>query len=423
MSDVDEDWKLNPASALDMLQNCAMFHTVAAGSGPSDLKADHLAWVINSWNVYFDRPCDFLDTVRLSTWPHDFDRVFAHRNFTIENSRGETCVRADSVWILMQMEKQMPTRMRKELVARYETTPRLDMPPMERPTSGKVFIGDEELTAMSPAELRQHRKKIGMIFQQFNLFASRTVYDNVSFPLKGSNLTKEQKDKKVRDLLKLVELEEKASAYPSQLSGGQKQRVAIARALANDPEIILSDESTSALDPRTTRAILDLLKKVNRELGITIVVITHEMQVIKDICDRVAVMKDGRVVETGTVFDIFANPKEQITREFVENTSNMSRIYELVETKSPVVELKPGEAILRFRYLERNVSEALVSQLSRKFDLDLNIIFGSIELIGENPIGGLVVIAQGTSDNINQAIQYLKDKNVGVEVILDGRTA
>ena len=292
---------------------------------------------------------------------------------------------------------------------------------LERPTSGKVFIGDEELTAMSPAELRQHRKKIGMIFQQFNLFASRTVYDNVSFPLKGSNLTKEQKDKKVRDLLKLVELEEKASAYPSQLSGGQKQRVAIARALANDPEIILSDESTSALDPRTTRAILDLLKKVNRELAI--VVITHEMQVIKDICDRVAVMKDGRVVETGTVFDIFANPKEQITREFVENTSNMSRIYELVETKSPVVELKPGEAILRFRYLERNVSEALVSQLSRKFDLDLNIIFGSIELIGENPIGGLVVIAQGTSDNINQAIQYLKDKNVGVEVILDGRTA
>ena len=233
---------------------------------------------------------------------------------------------------------------------------------------------------MSPAELRQHRKKIGMIFQQFNLFASRTVYDNVSFPLKGSNLTKEQKDKKVRDLLKLVEL---VSFY----------------------------------------VVVHIISKVNRELGITIVVITHEMQVIKDICDRVAVMKDGRVVETGTVFDIFANPKEQITREFVENTSNMSRIYELVETKSPVVELKPGEAILRFRYLERNVSEALVSQLSRKFNLDLNIIFGSIELIGENPIGGLVVIAQGTSYNINQAIQYLKDKNVGVEVILDGRTA
>ena len=294
---------------------------------------------------------------------------------------------------------------------------------LERPTSGKVFIGDEELTAMSPAELRQHRKKIGMIFQQFNLFASRTVYDNVSFPLKGSNLTKEQKDKKVRDLLKLVELEEKASAYPSQLSGGQKQRVAIARALANDPEIILSDESTSALDPRTTRAILDLLKKVNRELGITIVVITHEMQVIKDICDRVAVMKDGRVVETGTVFDIFANPKEAITREFVENTTNLSKITELVETHKELLNIQPGEVVLRSSYIKRDVSEALVSQISRKFELNVNIIFGNIELIGGNPIGGLVSIVQGDAEQIDAAIEYLKDKNVGVEVILDGRTA
>ena len=294
---------------------------------------------------------------------------------------------------------------------------------LERPTSGKVFIGDEELTAMSPAELRQHRKKIGMIFQQFNLFASRTVYDNVSFPLKGSNLTKEQKDKKVRDLLKLVELEEKASAYPSQLSGGQKQRVAIARALANDPEIILSDESTSALDPRTTRAILDLLKKVNRELGITIVVITHEMQVIKDICDRVAVMKDGRVVETGTVFDIFANPKEAITREFVENTTNLSKITELVETHKELLNIQPGEVVLRSSYIKRDVSEALVSQISRKFELNVNIIFGNIELIGGNPIGGLVSIVQGDAEQIDAAIEYLKDKNVGVEVIFDGRVS
>ena len=294
---------------------------------------------------------------------------------------------------------------------------------LERPTSGKVYIDGEELTAMSMAELCRHRKKIGMIFQQFNLFASRTVYDNIAFPLKGSGLSGKEKDEKVRQLLKLVELEDKAAAYPSQLSGGQKQRVAIARALANDPEIILSDESTSALDPRTTRSILDLLKKVNREMGITIVVITHEMQVIKDICDRVAVMKDGRVVEQGTVFDIFANPKAKMTKEFVETTSNMSRIYELVDSGSSVTDLKPGEAILRFRYLERNVSEALVSQLSRQFDLDLNIIFGSIELIGANPIGGLVVIAHGKSESIDQAIAYLENKNVGVEVILDGRTA
>ncbi|MCD8023141.1 MAG: ATP-binding cassette domain-containing protein, partial [Lachnospiraceae bacterium] len=261
------------------------------------------------------------------------------------------------------------------------------------------------------------------IFQQFHLFASRTVYDNVAVPLKGSGLSAQEKNEKVRTLLRLVEIEDKADVYPSQLSGGQKQRVAIARALANDPEILLSDEATSALDPRTTRSILKLLEKVNQEMGITIVVITHEMQVIKDICDRVAVMKEGRVVETGAVFDIFANPREPITKEFVENTSNLSRIYELVEEKSSVVELKPGEAILRFRYLERNVSEALVSHLSREFDLDLNIIFGNIELIGANPIGGLVVIAHGEADAINRAITYLHEKNVGVEVILDGRIA
>ena len=294
---------------------------------------------------------------------------------------------------------------------------------LEKPSSGQVLVDGNDLGKLNKKELRAMRKQIGMVFQQFNLLNSKTVYENVAMPLILNKEDKQMIDKRVKEMLAFVELSDKLQSYPDQLSGGQKQRVAIARALANDPEIILSDESTSALDPRTTRAILDLLKKVNKELGITIVVITHEMQVIKDICDRVAVMKDGQVVETGTVFDIFANPKKQITREFVENTSNMSRIYELVDSRSPVVALKPGEAILRFRYLERNVSEALVSQLSRKFDLDLNIIFGSIELIGENPIGGLVVIAQGTAENINRAIQYLENKNVGVEVILDGRTA
>lgn len=293
---------------------------------------------------------------------------------------------------------------------------------LEVPTDGKVFINQEEITALSATELRRHRRKIGMIFQQFNLFASRNVYQNVEFPLRGSGLSGKEKREKVEKLLKLVGLEEKAKAYPSQLSGGQKQRVAIARALANDPEILLSDESTSALDPKTTKSILELLKKLNEELGITIVVITHEMQVIKDICNRVAVMTNGTVVEYGDVFDIFANPKQKITREFVESTSNLSRIYDLVEEDHSIIHLKPGEAILRFRYLERNVSEALVSQLSRKFRLDINIIFGNIELIGDNPIGGLVSIVQGNAEDIDNAIEYLKDKNVGVEVILDGRT-
>ena len=294
---------------------------------------------------------------------------------------------------------------------------------LEKPTDGKVFINNEEITKLPVKQLRTYRKKIGMIFQQFNLFSTRTVYQNVEFPLKGSGLSKKEKKEKVEKLLKLVGLEEKADAYPSGLSGGQKQRVAIARALANDPEILLSDESTSALDPQTTKAILQLLKKLNKELGITIVVITHEMQVIKDICDRVAVMKDGEVVEYGEVFDLFANPREQITKDFVDGTSNLSRIQDLLEEKSNIVNLKSGEAILRFRYLERNVSEALVSKLSRKFQLDINIIFGNIELIGENPIGGLVSIVQGEKENIDKAISYLKEKNVGVEVILDGRTA
>ena len=280
---------------------------------------------------------------------------------------------------------------------------------LERPTEGKVYVEGEELTAMSPKELRQRRKKIGMIFQQFNLFAARTVYENIAFPLRKSKLSKKEKQEKVKQLLKLVELEEKADVYPSQLSGGQKQRVAIARALASDP--------------KTTKAILELLKKVNKELGITIVVITHEMQVIKDICDRVAVMKGGVVVESGKVFDIFANPKEAITREFVENTTNLSKITELVETHKELLNIQPGEIVLRSSYIKRDVSEALVSQISRKFELNVNIIFGNIELIGGNPIGGLVSIVQGDAEQIDAAIEYLKDKNVGVEVIFDGRVS
>ena len=294
---------------------------------------------------------------------------------------------------------------------------------LEKPENGKVYIGGEELTSMSEKKLRAKRKKIGMIFQQFNLFASRTVYDNIAFPLKGSGLLRAEKKAKVEELLKLVELTGKEKAYPSELSGGQKQRVAIARALASDPEILLSDEATSALDPKTTKSILELLKKLNRELNITVVVITHEMQVIKDICDRVAVMKDGKIVECGEVFDIFAAPKEQITREFAEHTSTLSKIYDLLEEKSAITNIKDGEVIMRFRYLERNVSEALVSQLSRKFNLDINIIFGNIELIGDNPIGGLVSVVSGGADDIESAIRYLRDKNVGVEVILDGRAS
>jgi len=294
---------------------------------------------------------------------------------------------------------------------------------LERPTAGKVVLGDVEITALPEKELREERKKIGMIFQQFNLFASRTVFQNIAYPLKNSRMSKREIEDKVNYLLELVELKEKTSVYPSQLSGGQKQRVAIARALANDPKILLSDESTSALDPQTTKSILKLLKQLNDKLGITIVVITHEMQVVKEICDNVVVMENGRVVEQGDVFHIFANPVERITRDFVDSTSNLSKIHELINEKAEMIQLKEGECILKFTYLERDASEALVSHISRSFDLNVNIIFGNIELIGDHPIGGLVSIVSGKESSITDAIDYLRGKNVGVEVILDARVS
>lgn len=292
---------------------------------------------------------------------------------------------------------------------------------LERPTRGKVFIDDVELTALSKKELRNKRRKIGMIFQHFNLLKSRTVFSNVKYPLRGSKLTKEEKEAKVKSLLHLVDIDEKIYAYPSELSGGQKQRVAIARALANDPDVLLCDEATSALDPQTTSSILKLLKKLNQELGITIVIITHEMDVIKSICDRVAVMEKGRVSEEGEVFEVFANPKQEITRDFIRSTSILQKVDELVKDNSPVVALKPGELLWRLSYLQKNVSEPLISMVSRKFDINLNIILADVELVENAPIGGTVAIVSGEAENISGAISFLEEKNVKVEVIEDAR--
>lgn len=292
---------------------------------------------------------------------------------------------------------------------------------LERPTSGEVVIDGVDLMKLSEKQLREKRKEIGMIFQQFNLFASRTVYKNVEYPLRKSGLSKEERKKKVEELLKLVELDEKANAYPSQLSGGQKQRVAIARALASHPKILLCDEATSALDPQTTESILKLLKQLNKKLGITIILITHEMQVIKEICDKVAVMEKGRVVEEGDVFSVFAAPKAVITEDFINTTSNLSKINRLIEEKAEVTRLEEGQCIVKFKYLIRSASEALVSQISRKYQIDVNIIFGNIELIGSEPLGGLVAILSGNPQDIEGALKYLKEKHVGVEVIADAR--
>ena len=294
---------------------------------------------------------------------------------------------------------------------------------LERPTSGMVTVDDKEITALSAKELRKARKKIGMIFQHFNLMPSRTIFGNVAYPLKGSGLSKQEIADKVHNLLDLVGISEKENAYPSQLSGGQKQRVAIARALANDPKILLCDEATSALDPQTTKSILKLLQKVNETLGITIVVITHEMDVVKEICNRVAVMDHGNVVEEGEVFSIFATPQNKVTRDFIKTTSNLQKIEELVEAGSPVVALKPGELIVRLSYIEKNASEPLISAVTEKFGIILNIIFADVEIVQNAPIGGTVAIVSGDKDKVEQALTYLKEKNVGVEVIKDGRAA
>ena len=290
---------------------------------------------------------------------------------------------------------------------------------LERPTEGSVRIDGKELTRMPAKELRQARRKIGMIFQHFNLMPSRTIFGNVAYPLKGSGLRKDQIAEKVRKLLDLVGIADKENAYPSQLSGGQKQRAAIARALANDPDILLCDEATSALDPQTTKSILKLLERLNRELGITLVVITHEMAVVKEICIRVAVMDHGRVVEEGEVFSVFASPKEELTRSFIKTTSNLQKIEELIAAKSPVVALKPGERIVRLSYVERNASEPLISTMTKKYGVILNIIFADIEIVQNAPIGGTVGILSGPQDKMDEALEDLRSKNVGVEVILD----
>ena len=276
---------------------------------------------------------------------------------------------------------------------------------LERPSRGAVVIDDQDITKMKDKELRAMRKKIGMIFQHFNLMRSRTVYQNIAFPLKGSGLSKAEMDQKIRRLLELVDLSDKVDAYPSQLSGGQKQRVAIARALANDPKVLLCDEATSALDPQTTKSILKLLKRVNEELGITIVLITHEMAVIKEICDRVAVI------------DIFSKPQAEVTRNFIASTSNAHRVQEMLDAGASVTRLEKGQRMVKLNYDSVSTSKALISEISRRFLVDTNIIFGNVEIIKNTPLGDLIVILSGEEAHIDQALAYLKAHEVGVEVM------
>ena len=292
---------------------------------------------------------------------------------------------------------------------------------LERPTSGSVVVDGKDMTKLSVKELRKARKDISMIFQSFNLLMQRTALDNICFPLELVGTPRAKAVARAKELLDLVGLGNRAGAYPAQLSGGQKQRVAIARALANDPKVLLCDEATSALDPQTTKAILNLLKDLNQKLNLTIVMITHEMAVVKEICDHVAIMEHGQVVEQGEVFSLFADPKQPITQNFIRTTSNLQKIEELIAEGSPVVQLQPGEVIVRLSYIQKNVSEPLISTLSQRFQISLNIIFADIEIVQDAPIGGTVAILSGEREQITKAMEYLIEKNVGVEVLKDAR--
>ncbi|MBS4200196.1 methionine ABC transporter ATP-binding protein [Bacillus sp. FJAT-49732] len=276
---------------------------------------------------------------------------------------------------------------------------------LERPTSGKVLINDVDLLTLSPKELREQRKKIGMIFQNYNLLHSKTIFQNVAMPLILEGKSKEYIKKKVTELLSFVGLEDRMNHYPEQLSGGQKQRVGIARALATDPDILLCDEATSALDPSTTESVLELLRKVREEFDLTILMITHEMNVIRDVCDKVAVIEGGKIVEQGSVIDVFTEPKTEIARSFVRtvlNDATPDSIKELIKAKS-------GKTY-RVIFKGLSTSAPLLSDTAKKFPVDLNVFHGMLTELQGIPFGNLLVNIQGDSEEIERAVQYMKDQ-------------
>lgn len=288
---------------------------------------------------------------------------------------------------------------------------------LQRPSQGQVIVNQQSLLDLSSRQLRQARKKIGMIFQHFNLMESRTIADNVAFPLKGSKLTNKQKAEKVASLLALVGLEDKMAAYPSQLSGGQKQRVAIARALANDPDILLCDEATSALDPKTTQSILDLLRELNQTLELTIVMITHEMAVVKDLCHRVAVMEQGRILEEGSIVDIFTQPKNQLTKEFIDTATHFDREIKVVLDKMRDVSGKGPLKLARLTYQGQDTTQPIIAQLVADYQVIISILYGNVEVLQGVPVGNLLVSIEASEENLQRALDSLEGRQVAIELI------
>lgn len=271
---------------------------------------------------------------------------------------------------------------------------------LEKPTSGSVWVNNQEMTALSGAALRQARQQIGMIFQHFNLLSSRTVAENIAFPLEVMGYTKLKRKAKVEELLTLVGLQGKANAYPAQLSGGQKQRVGIARALAAEPKVLLSDEATSALDPQTTRSILELLRDLNKRMDLTILLITHEMSVVKQICDSVAILHAGRIVEQGRVSDLATQPDSLLAREFFPRCKGYTP--------------RPGTVVATLAFAGEVARNSILSTLARRFDVDVNILNGSVETVGSQHIGQFQVELEGAK--VTQALEYLHKSEYAIEV-------
>lgn len=284
---------------------------------------------------------------------------------------------------------------------------------LQRPTEGEIWIDNKNVTNYAGEELRLIRRKTGMIFQNFNLIKGKTVQQNIAFALKANGVHKEKQQNRVQELLELVGLPDKADAYPAQLSGGQKQRVGIARALSNNPDILLCDEATSALDLESTEAIVSLLKKINKQLGVTIVFISHELEVIKNLCHRVAVMSQGRLVEVGEIFDVFSSPQADFTKQLVSKTTNLALPEE--------VKMSTQGKLIQLRYKGEQTLEPVISNTAKYFKIDLNILHGNIQYINGKPLGVLIIGIQGIEEEADKAIAFLRGKVQELEVIYDGR--
>ena len=280
---------------------------------------------------------------------------------------------------------------------------------LEKPTSGSVKIEGKEIINLSEKELNILRKNIGMVFQQFNLLESQTVYQNLKIPLIISGAPKNSIDKRIEELLDFVGLKDKKNSSVSKLSGGQKQRIGIARALATHPKILLCDEATSALDPKTTKSILELLKKINNEFGITILLITHEMEVVKEICNKVAVMQDGEIKEQGNIIEIFTNPQENITKNFISSIINNSIPESLKE------ELDLNLPVVKLTFLGEKSGQPLISEINKKFDISTKILSASVNELGNTILGVLVVQLEGNPAIINEVEEFIKNRGVKIE--------